>query len=72
MREEGAKNNNPLPQLATVVSTNPIAISIGNVVLDKDNLYINSDLVVEIGDTILLTPTPDQFMYVVVCKVVTQ
>ncbi len=40
MREQGAKNNAPNLMLGKVVSTSPLLIQVGDIQLDKDNLYV--------------------------------
>lgn len=40
MREQGAKNNAPNIMLGRVVRNSPLLIQVGDIQLDKDNLYV--------------------------------
>lgn len=40
MREQGSKNNAPNLMLGKIVSTSPLLIQVGDIQLDKDNLYV--------------------------------
>lgn len=40
MREQGAKNNPPSIMLGKVVNINPLLVQVGDIQLDKDNLYV--------------------------------
>lgn len=44
MREQGEKNNPPYISLGVITSVEPFLVQIGNLTLDKDDLYAPSDL----------------------------
>lgn len=76
MREEGKAYNPPATGLGEIVNTNPLNISYGGLVLDKDDLLVagriqqDASSIVKVGDIVVLIPIGDGQRYAVIDKVV--
>jgi hypothetical protein len=72
MREQGAKYNPPTIQLGRVISATPLKIIIGDLQLDKSDIYINDSIKSSliIGDLVAVLPMEDRQKFIVLCKVV--
>lgn len=57
-------------RLGIVKSLNPFIIEVGELVLDKDNLLVNKDIISDIDVTDRVLVLKDGQTYIVVCRVV--
>lgn len=73
------KEKEDLDKLATVVSTNPLKIKIGDLEIDRDNIVINSHLFItnEKGERVVSLKNGDDVFvernrqtFIIVCRVV--
>ena len=69
MRVQGAKNNPPCLELGTMMAKRKC--SVGDLVLDKDDLMVNSSVKSSLskGDTVACLSIPSAGVYVILCKV---
>lgn len=57
--------------IGQVINNNPLAISIGELFLDSEDLMINENIkVFNQGDTLAMVLTPNKQKYIILCKVV--
>ncbi len=57
-------------RLGIVKSSNPFIIEVGELVLDKDNLLVNKDIISDINVIDRVLVLKDGQTYIVVCRVV--
>lgn len=53
-----------------IANLSPLSVTIGDIELTHDNLKINADLTLLVGDEVALFPSGDYAYYVILCKVV--
>lgn len=64
-------NSSSAVALGKVTSTNPLAISIGELFLDKEDLMVNENIKnFKEGDLLAMVPTTNKQKYIILCKVV--
>lgn len=64
-------NSSSAVTIGKVISTNPLAISIGELFLDKEDLMVNESIKnFKDGDLLAMVPTTNKQKYIILCKVV--
>lgn len=70
IKELGSENN-PIPYMTgKVISTNPLVVDIGEIQLGKEEILVNKDLILEIGDTVVTLVSANKQQFVLLCRVV--
>nr|WP_243149583.1 DUF2577 family protein [Clostridium niameyense] len=69
-REEGKYFNTSNPGIGTISSITPLKINYNDFVLNRENLKVNKDISLEIGNEVFLYPTENEQTYIVICVVI--